>query len=170
MVGRFPGKNKTTCRYPSSWTDRKKTIWTLKEEAIHEMVTEQAVVPSGLLTFTDIHHSYQCFLIPFSSLYDSKMRKWWVPACIPLLSLFYIINLNQFVFSKSKLAILLENFMWWFNHFNLNVYNTSFCTLNCNSCQCCYGSKYMYLWYIVLLWGMLIQYASVNPVWVHEIH
>lgn len=53
----------------------KKTKWTQKEEATDDAVTEQAVVPSGLLTFTDIHHSYQCFLIPFSSVYDSKMRK-----------------------------------------------------------------------------------------------
>lgn len=53
-----------------------KTNWTWQEEATDETATEQAGVPSGLLTFTDIHRSYQCFLIPFSCLYDSKMRKW----------------------------------------------------------------------------------------------
>lgn len=60
---------------PEPMNRPEKTNWTWQEEATDETATEQAVVPSGLLTFADIHRSYQCFLIPFSCLYDSKMRK-----------------------------------------------------------------------------------------------
>lgn len=67
-----------------------KTNWTWQEEATDETATEQAGVPSGLLTFTDIHRSYQCFLIPFSCLYDSKMRKLSISSCIHVLPVLYI--------------------------------------------------------------------------------